>query len=159
MKKLLIVLLVVGGFASCNKKIDIEAENQKLLIADKNFSVISETKNMNLAFEMYADSNAVMLIDYNLPIEGKDNIVAQMKSNFDENIKFRWEPTKAVVSQSGDIGYTYGVWMMDKKVYNETKYYKGTYVNVWKKDNKGDWKFVIHSDNFGLYEEEKAILQ
>lgn len=31
---------------------------------------------------------------------------------------------------------------------------KGTYVSVWKKDNKGEWKFVLDSGNEGLDEQD-----
>jgi ketosteroid isomerase-like protein len=52
------------------------------------------------------------------------------------------------VSQSGDLGYTYGTYLM-KDGASEVR---GTYVTVWRKRPDGRWKYVLDSGNQGLGE-------
>ena len=55
-----------------------------------------------------------------------------------------WGPTKAEMSISGDLGYTYGNYVFssktkDAKIETET----GIYMTVWKRQSDGSWKVVL----------------
>ena len=59
-----------------------------------------------------------------------------------------WEPRGGSVANSGELGYTYGVYSL-KPNNKDTRLY-GTYVSVWKKQADGNWKFVLESQNEGI---------
>ena len=52
----------------------------------------------------------------------------------------------AEVSQSGDLGYTYGVFTCElpgAKDEGEARY---SYLRIWRKDSWGNWKIVLATD-------------
>ena len=61
-----------------------------------------------------------------------------------ENMEFSWEPTKAVVSEAGDMAYCYGTTLLKVKGAADTP---GKYVSVWRKVD-GEWRAVIEINNF-----------
>ena len=119
----------------------------ELIQTDKSFSDMSVEKGMKAAFIEYIDSNGVLLKPNLLPIVGAhaiDYLIAQEDSGFTLN----WQPHNAFVSQSGDLGYTYGVYALHPKNIDTVLY--GTYVSIWKKQGDGSWKFVLDSGNDGI---------
>ena len=120
-----------------------------LLQTDVAFSTLSKTKGMKTAFLEYLDSNATILKPGHLPIEGAEAIDYLIQQD-DAAVSYSWDPHHAEVAQSGELGYTYGVYLMQSKETEETKY--GTYVSVWKKQSDGNWKLLIHSGNEGVDE-------
>ena len=142
------LLLVIS--ACKDKKSPVSnAVNDKieLIRTDKSFSDMSVEKGMKAAFIEYIDSNGVLLKPNLLPIVGAnaiDYLIAQEDSGFTLN----WQPHNAFVSQSGDLGYTYGVYALHPKNIDTVLY--GTYVSIWKKQGDGSWKFVLDSGNDGI---------
>jgi len=53
----------------------------------------------------------------------------------------RWKPLRAEVSESGDLGYTWGVAESGPAKEGPFKPY-GIYVTIWKRQPDGRWKFV-----------------
>ncbi len=51
-----------------------------------------------------------------------------------------WQPTKAEVSRSGDLGYSYGSYEFKA---SEGKAESGNYLRIWKKQPDGKWKVVL----------------
>jgi ketosteroid isomerase-like protein len=56
----------------------------------------------------------------------------------------RWKPLRADVSDSGDLGYTWGVAESGPGKAGPFKPY-GIYVTIWKRAADGKWKFVYDS--------------
>ena len=129
---------------SANKLID---EKIKMMDADKAFSKLSEDKGMKSAFMEYIDSNGVLLRPNQLPIVGA-NAIDYLSMQLDNEYTLVWEPKGGGIAQSGDLGYTYGVYKMQPKTIDSIMY--GTYVSIWKKQNDGSWRFVLNSGNEGL---------
>jgi ketosteroid isomerase-like protein len=50
-----------------------------------------------------------------------------------------WKPLQSDISQSADLGYTYGTFEFKR---GDNKVEHGSYVRVWKKQN-GKWKVVF----------------
>jgi ketosteroid isomerase-like protein len=73
-----------------------------------------------------------------LPIVGRAAIQSYLAQNPGE---FKWEPIKSDVSQSNDLGYTYGNYEIKSAKSNGVE--KGYYVRVWKRNEKGQWKVVL----------------
>lgn len=60
----------------------------------------------------------------------------------------RWEPIEAVVSASGDLGYTLGRWKstsIDPE--GKTVTGQGKYLTIWKKQKDGSWKAAVDVGN------------
>lgn len=108
---------------------------------------MSIEKGMKAAFIEFIDSNGVLLKPNQLPIVGADAIdylIAQEDTGYTLN----WQPHHAFVSQSADLGYTYGVYALHPNNVDTVLY--GTYVSIWKKQANGAWKFVLDSGNDGV---------
>ncbi|RYY71468.1 MAG: hypothetical protein EOO13_03015 [Chitinophagaceae bacterium] len=114
---------------------------------DQAFSDLSLAKGMKHAFIEYIDSNGVLLRPGHLPIVGANAIDFLIQQN-DTDYTLNWQPQHAFVSQSADLGYTYGVYALEPKNLDTVLY--GTYVSIWKKQDDGKWKFVLDTGNEGI---------
>lgn len=151
MKVILGILLSVAFF-SCKPKDDIQpdshlAEKNKLLDADRAFSAMSKKEGMKAAFLFYIDSNGVLLRPDNLPIVGANAIDFLIEQD-DSKYTLTWEPHFGEVANSGDLGYTFGIFELEPKGVDTSIY--GSYTTLWKKQKDGSWKFVLGSGNEGI---------
>ena len=83
-------------------------------------------------------------------IHGKVNIAKDMGFLDDKNNHLIWVPVGADISESGDLGYTYGDYQFqseDKDGKPFTDY--GKYTSIWKKQRDGSWKVVLDMGNAG----------
>lgn len=158
MNKFLFFLGILLLSVSCNlfSKKDLKPtgtalDKLNMMDADRAFSKMSEEKGMKTAFLEYIDSNGVLLRPNQLPIVGADAIDYLIQQN-DSAYTLKWEPRNGTVARSGELGYTYGIYAL-KPNEKDTIIY-GTYVSIWKKDSKGDWKYVLDSGNEGIGDEQ-----
>jgi len=98
----------------------------------------------------------VLLRKNSFPIVGKAIIKEKFFSSSDSGYTLTWKPLYADIAQSGELGYTYGVYEF-KAMDPEGKPIigTGTYVSIWKKDQLGNWKFVLDTGNEGLEPKEQ----
>lgn len=124
---------------------------EAVLQADREFSKMSEEKGLNTAFIAYAATDAALLRAQSQPITGRDNIRMYISKTSDENSRLTWSPVMAEISISGEMAYTYGTYLLESRdLDGKLITTEGTYVTVWQKDEKGFWKYVLHSGNQGL---------
>lgn len=124
-----------------------------LLDIDTEFSAMSRTSGRNKAFITYAHDDVVLLRPNGYPIEGKSELLTVMKNIKDENYSLTWKPEQGMISSSGDLGFTYGIYTLNYKA-DTIPDTQGTYVTIWKKDSQGNWKFVLDAGNEGLGHDE-----
>lgn len=157
MKKFLSALALVVFFSSCMESKQPEEQEKKsgsgeplqeMVDTDKAFSAASEKDGMKKAFLEYIADDAVLLRPGFLPIVEGD-VIKFLNAQEDTSFKMTWEPRGADIASSGDMGYTYGVY----KVATADTTMTGTYLNVWRKQKDGKWKFVIDSGNSGTERE------
>ena len=147
------IVLMIGCFLfSCKEPKTDDAllhSNYKLalLSTDRAFSDLSEKEGIKLAYFEYIDSNGVLLRPNELPIIGAEAIDYLAQQN-DQDYSLTWDPQHAEVGASGDLGFTYGVYILKPKDY-DTLFY-GNYTNIWKKQPDGKWKLLLNSGNEGL---------
>ncbi len=127
---------------------------QSLLDAELEFSKLSSEIGFFNAVKHVADDSLVLLRPNNVPIVGK-NLAAYLAKEWPKNTSLTWKPEKAFVAQSGELGYTYGIYtltidMPDGKQTIE----KGTYTSIWKKDAKSMWRLVLDTGNEGIKNKE-----
>lgn len=152
MKQLIpvIVLLLTTTLTACNDSPFRNEEVQKsvdadvLIQADKDFSTMSNERGMKAALMHYMAKEGVLLRPDENPLVGADAVEYISQIN-DSGYAVLWHPQKADISDDGSLGYTFGIY----EVSVQDTIIKGTYVNVWKKQN-GEWRFVINTGNQGI---------
>ncbi len=135
-----------------DKSVTIDSLKQNLLETDLTFSALSKVKGRNAAFLQYMDEHVTMLRPNGMPMVGKDTMEKVFALRPDTGYTLTWKPLFADVSQSGDIGYTYGTYLVTSGKNDSSQ---GTYCSIWKRDSLGDWKFVLDTGNEGLKTEAK----
>lgn len=142
-----IYLLIIGVFVlACSSQTDKEVGIREIIKVDHDFSNYSVKNGMNKAFYKFAHDSAVILRDNSYPIVGREKIKELFSARKDSLFTLSWEPSFANVSNSGDMGYTYGIYKLE----TTDTVLKGTYLSIWKKDADSNWKFVLDTGNQGL---------
>lgn len=139
--------------SSCNEKKETNksVSTHDILNADLAFSDMCRQVGMKKAFLQYIDDEGTLLRPDHLPLLGAEAINYISLLN-DTAYTLSWQPVHADISSSGDLGYTYGTFELQLP---DTTL-RGTYVNIWKKEKDGEWKFVLNSNNPGT---EQSDLQ
>jgi ketosteroid isomerase-like protein len=135
---------------SCNKASRHERNVRELLDIEREFAGESVVKGSQRAFLAYIDDSCVLLRANRSPVIGRQKI-EEMFGTPDTSFTLNWDPLYADVSESGDMGYTYGIFKIEMDSPEGTLVTKeGTYATIWKKDRNGKWKFVLDTGNQGL---------
>ena len=142
MRRLLIVVAAVV-VASCARTVNVEQEKTALLAVDAEWS--KNARDFEKYITAYAP-NATMKFGAAPAMSGVQAIRAGLEplskaTGFDAS----WQPARADVTSSGDLGYTtgsYAVTVNNAAGMPATE--KGTYLTVWKKID-GAWKAIESS--------------
>lgn len=145
MKNILAFVLLIVMLFSCSENRQV-ADPQVLIDADVAFSDFSARAGYQKAFIEFAGDSVVLLKPNRMPIVGKQNLIDSYKGKSDSSQILTWRPAKAIIAESGDLGYTYGFWTF--VAHGDTS--KGTYLTVWKKNTSGEWKYIADTGNEGL---------
>ena len=122
---------------------------QKVLInVDKSWSDSAQIKGFNKSRLDFAADNAINMLDNEMPLIGKNAISAFASSHSDSSFSIQWKALKAEVSDSGDMGYTFGSWELKTKTSKGTDtIFYGDYLTVWKKQLDNSRKYLIDGGN------------
>jgi ketosteroid isomerase-like protein len=121
-----------------------------LLQADRDFSNMSVKEGMFKAFLYYIDNEGVILRNNSFPEKGKEALDKRFSGRSDTAFILSWEPLFEKISDSGELGYTYGIHTNTDKATGTIT--KGTYITIWKKQADRSWKFVLDTGTQGLPE-------
>jgi len=152
MKSIIISIILLTLAFNCTEKSNIISNEDyvnQLLQTDRDFSSYSVENGTGPAFIAFADQSVIMISDGGRTVVGIDSLTSVMGTdNPPGSPTLRWEPLKAEVAVSGDLGYTFGRYQRTSidSLNNESVRY-GTYVSVWKKQEDDSWKFVIDAGN------------
>jgi len=141
MKYSLFVIILLFIFSCSGQKEDPSV----LIKTDSAFSRMASDSGMKKAFTYYAGDEAIKLTMDRMPIIGKNSI----GSSFTEKDRgLEWEPLRAKISESGDMGWTFGKWrfILRSGDFTDTVS-RGVYVTFWEKQEDGSWKYVIDGGN------------
>ncbi|MBF9233203.1 YybH family protein [Microvirga alba] len=111
---------------------------EQLMEADRAFNAMGQREGVGKAFIAYAADAPIMLRPPNMPILGKAELVEVFSKVTDSSLT--WEPLKAEIAGSQDLGYTFGRYKVHQN--GEVKLH-GAYVTIWKKQPDGSWKYVL----------------
>lgn len=154
MRTTLILTLSILLFGCTQKKVDTQKFCDELMQTDRDFSKYSVEHGKNAAFLKFAAEDVAFLASDSYPMVGIKLLEERQAERPDTSYILTWEPTYARASESGDLGYTYGIWEVKLKA-DPSKISKGTYATFWKRQENGEWKYVLDMGNDGLGEEKK----
>ena len=119
-----------------------------LLQTDRDFSAMSVSEGMFKSFLFYIADDGIILRNNSFPTKGKEALKEHFIGKTDTGSILSWDPLYEKISESGELGYTYGIYTNTNKTTGELT--KGTYVTIWLKQTDGSWKFVLDSGTQGL---------
>jgi ketosteroid isomerase-like protein len=108
-----------------------------LLGLDREFAAAAASKGAAAAYATYAADDLRLYRDGRFPLVGKP----AARPIFSAGGALAWQPAKADVSRSGDLGYTYG--LAQWKASQEAKAEYANYVRLWKRQADGQWRVVL----------------
>lgn len=115
---------------------------QEIIDAEKAFNEMAQSQSIAKAFEEFAAHDGVIKRGNNI-IQGKKKIGDYHAAAFEKGTTLTWAPDFVDVSNSGDLGYTYGTYTytsldsLGNKVESQ-----GIFHTVWKRQENGEWRFV-----------------
>ena len=148
--KTIIYVIVLNLLWACNQQTGqdfSQSDPQELMDVDLQFAQVASEKGISQAFYQYADQKAIILSQGQFPLKGPEEIKENWQtvvSSFNSPPQLSWNPTKAEIARSGDLGYTFGTYeftVLDSL--DNTSISHGNYVTVWKKQDDGSWKYVL----------------
>jgi ketosteroid isomerase-like protein len=143
MKASILIIPVILLLAGCNPSKSKEDIKKEIFQAEKAFEKMTSDKGVADAFYYFADKNAVIKRENDTLITGSDNIKIYYEKKGLKDAVVNWTPDFIDVSESGDIGYTFGkyTWKIKDKDGNIVNY-KGVFHTVWKRQKDNSWKYV-----------------
>jgi ketosteroid isomerase-like protein len=123
--------------------LQVESERAALLDREREFSNAFATRGARGAFISYAAPEVRVFREGKFPFVGKDSAAAALPAGPNA---LTWEPAFADVSQSGDLGYSYGRYRLAGVDATKNTTHSGNYLRIWQKQN-GTWKVLIDVAN------------
>lgn len=131
----------------CESRVDTVQEKTALFETDRQFAIMSLEKGAAEAFRMYLTEDAMQLSAGANPVYGRDSIYQSMLG-MPEGAILEWEPEDGEVAQSGEMAWTWGNYILSwrNNQGEEMKSY-GKYLNIWEKQEDGQWRVLIDMGN------------
>lgn len=126
----------------CRPSIDQAHSSSELIEADRAFCWETAARGRE-GWMSFLHPQAVIFPAGRSAVEGLDSIASYYEATkFDPN-QLKWEPAKAEIAVSGDLGFSYGTWEKPgKDKEGKETVYRGKYLTVWRRNQAGIWKVV-----------------
>ena len=138
--RLLFIGIMISSCTASTSETTIEKWKNEIIETEHDFANMVQEEGMHKAFSAFAADEAVLMRNNNL-IMGKTAITERYKDQHTTGLD--WTPEFVDVSQSGDLGYTYGYYTF---TYQDStgaeKVDTGVFHTVWKRQSDGSWKYV-----------------
>ncbi|WP_207535442.1 hypothetical protein [Desertivirga arenae] len=108
----------------------------QILNNESNFAALVSQKGLRKAFLKVSDKNTLVFKP------GPVSALKYYREQPDSIGYMSWEPEFARISKSLDWGFSTGPFIYKEVVDGPAKYY-GTYVSIWKKNDKGKWRLAV----------------
>ncbi len=132
---------------ACTQSVDLEAEAETLLAADRAFAQASLDSGAAEAFKQYLAEDALQLSAGANPISGREAIYTGML-DAPADAELAWQPQMAQVASSADMGWTWGNYQYSYDTSTgERTVAHGKYLNVWRKDAQRGWIVLVDMGN------------
>jgi ketosteroid isomerase-like protein len=117
-----------------------ELERAKLVAVERSFSNDSLSRGAQKAFLSHASPDVYVFREDKMPFTGRAQVPTAIPVGL---FKWSWEPEGWDVSSSGDLGYSYGTYVLQSSP-SQTE--TGNYFRIWKKQG-GVWRVVVDVAN------------
>lgn len=118
-----------------------------LLAADRAFSAMSASAGAKAAWGAFLTEDAMTMETGSQPTIGLANILTGFDA-FPANASIIWEPQRAEVAVSGELGWSWGRYIITAPGEDGAPVSShGKYLNIWKKQPDGTWKVTIDMGN------------
>ncbi len=137
--KYLFAFAWVISLLSCNK----ETSKEDIVAVEKQFEKKCKESGIAAGFYAFADENAVIKLDNDSLIKGKDAIKNHFSAPRFQKATVTWNADFVEISKDGTLASTYGkyVWIATDSLGNKNDF-KGVFHTVWKKQDDGSWKYI-----------------
>lgn len=123
------------------------ADPSVLMDADRAFAAAVAKGGTDAWVSWFADDGA-QVVPTAGEIRGHDAIRKLMAALDDPMNKLTWEPVRADIAASGDLGWTTGTYVSTTTLPDgTTSEGDGRYVTIWRKQADGSWKVVMDLGN------------
>jgi ketosteroid isomerase-like protein len=142
-------LVLILLTACAENPIDQKVEAEQLMEISKAWAKSVKNKNVDEMLSYWAD-DAILMSPNEPAVVGIDSLRAMVERSMKiPGFEINWNPQEAFVSKSGDLGYVifknYMTMPIDTLGNTRTIYNKG--VEIWKKQEDGNWKNVVDISN------------
>ena len=115
-----------------------QAALASLMAADSALAVAASAKGAGPAFRQRSGNDLRLLRNGRFPLKG-DSAVAVLLAT----PGYTWRPAAGAVSSSGDIGYTYGPYVLLRELGGKEASEGGDYLRIWRRNEAGVWRVVL----------------
>lgn len=148
--QLILVSTMMLIITACTQNtIDQQAEAEKLMEMSRSWAKSVKDKDVEKMLSYWAE-DAIVMSPNEPSVVGIEALRGMVERSMNiPGFEINWEPQKAYVSKSGDLGYViiknYMTMPVDTLGNTRTIFNKG--VEIWKKQENGTWKNVIDISN------------
>ena len=123
------------------------ADPSVLMAADRQFAA-DVAKSGSGAWVSWVADDGAQIVSGAGEVTGHDAIRELMAGLDDPSSTLTWEPLRADIAASGDLGWTTGTYVSEATAADGTKRRgEGRYVTIWRKQADGSWKVVMDLGN------------
>lgn len=115
-----------------------KASLASLMAADSALAADASTAGAGPAFGRRAAPHMQLLRNGRFPLK-TDSAVAYLRAV----PGYTWKPAAGAVASSGDLGYTYGPYVVLTKLGGREASESGDYVRIWRRERDGQWRVVL----------------
>jgi len=142
-----LIYIVFLSFILISCENDLETEKLNLINVDKSFALTAKKIGTANAFKKFLSDDAIQIVS-GKETKGKLKIYENLKNSFSSELILNWEPEGVNVAESGELGYTWGSYVVMKKgsikdQISDEIIFNGKYLNIWEKIDNGSWKVKI----------------
>jgi ketosteroid isomerase-like protein len=142
-----VMMLIIT--ACTQNTIDQQAEAEKLMELSRSWAKSVKDKDIEKMLSYWAD-DAIVMSPNEPSVVGIEALRGMVERSMKiPGFEINWEPQEAYVSKSGDLGFViiknYMTMPVDTLGNTRTIFNKG--VEIWKKQENGNWKNVIDISN------------
>lgn len=117
-----------------------DAGRAALMDVEGRFLRAAQSRGFTRAFQDYMASESRLHRQQMLPLVGKTAINAFLSQ---KSLSVTWQPLKADIANSNDLGYVYGSYEARDNPSASGAIEKGYFVRVWKLEGGGKWKVAL----------------
>jgi ketosteroid isomerase-like protein len=144
--KLVTAVALTLGSLACSWSGAARPDPAALLKADRAFAQATAERRLE-GFASFLEEDVTTIRPNSPVLKGKNALVERWSGILqDPTASISWKPLRAVISASGDLGFTVGSYEVTKDSGQGKKAAgSGKYVTIWRKQPDGGWKVTFDS--------------